>query len=182
MSTIIWNEIVRAYNEALEVDAVALLDSLTPTGIVLNGIDSDLDADVTANLAALQFVRGGNRFQDLFVASDVFTALTGAVDDTGRKLFPILSPSNADGTTSPEFGWVQIGSLRARPAWALEVGNGGAGSSYLFNRGDVHGWASAPRKLNFEYEVKSVWLGVWGYVATANVRLDGVREITYSAV
>lgn len=181
-SGLIWREIVRAYYEALEAKAVDMLDALTPTAIALNGVDSDLDQDITANLAALAFVRGGNRFRDFFVDSSLFTALTGAVDDVGRKLFPILQPQNATGTTSGEFGDVMVGSLRARPAWALEVANGGSASSYLFNRGDVHGWATAPRELRFEYQVKSIELGVWGYQATANTRLAGVREVTYSVV
>ena len=182
VSQLIWGEIVRAYNESLEVKAVDMLDALTPTGIVLNGVDSDLDADITANLAALAFVRGGNRFQDFFIDSALFGAIVGATDDNGRKLYPILAPANASGTTSGNFGDVLIGSLRARPAWALEVANGGSASSYLFNRSDCHGWATPPQQLRFEYEVKSIWLGVWGYVATANTRLAGVREITYSAV
>jgi hypothetical protein len=46
----------------------------------------------------------------------------------------------------------------------------------------VHGWATAPQRLNFEYQVKSVWLGVWGYAATANTRLGGVREVIYDPV
>jgi hypothetical protein len=130
----------------------------------------------------LQYIRGGNRFQDFYIASDLYGALAGAVDDDGRKLYPIVAPQNANGTAAPDFSYIQIGSLRARPAWALEVANGGDGSSYLFNSGDVHGWATAPRRLDFQYQVKSVWLGVWGHVATANTRLAGVREVTYSAV
>jgi len=181
VSTIIWREIVRAYNEALEVAGVAMLDALTPTAIALNGVDADLDQDMTANFAALQFIRGGNRFRNFFVASDLFSALAGAVDDNGRRLYPILAPSNAGGTTSADYSYVQVGSLAARPAWALESGNGGDGSSYLFNSDDCHGWATPPRRFDFEYEVKSVWLGVMGYVATANTRLGGVREVTYSA-
>lgn len=181
VSTIIWREIVRAYNEALEVAGVAMLDALAPTGIVLNGTDADLDQDMTANFAALQYIRGGNRFSKFFVASDLFAALAGAVDDNGRRLYPILAPQNAAGTTAPDYAYVQAGSLQARPAWALEVANGGDGSSYLFNPDDVHGWATAPRRFDFEYEVKSVWLGVMGYLAVANTRLGGVREVTYVA-
>lgn len=182
VSTIIWAEIVRAYNEALEVKAVAMLDALAPTAIALNGVDADLDQDVVTNFALLQYIRGGNRFRDFFLASDLFTALVKAVDDRGRRLYPIVAPSNAGGTTAPDYSYLQVGSLSARPAWALEVANGGDGSSYLFNSSDCHGWATAPRRFDFEFEVKSVWLGVMGYVAVANTRLAGVREVTYSAV
>jgi hypothetical protein len=180
-STIMWRKIVRAYNEALEVKAVAMLDALSPTAIALNGIDADLDQDLTANLALLQYVRGGNHFGDFVVASDLFTALISAVDDNGRRLYPVVNPSNASGQSAPNAAYVQTGSLRAVPAWALEAANGGDGSSYLFDSGDVHGWASAPRRFDFQYEVKSVWLGVMGYVATANTALASVREVTYTA-
>ncbi|HST86680.1 MAG TPA: phage portal protein [Kineosporiaceae bacterium] len=180
-SSILWREIVRAYYEALEVAAVDMLDALTPTAIALNGVDSDLDADVTANLAALSYIRGGNRFRDFFLASNLFTALTGAVDDVGRHLYPVLAPQNANGSTEGFFGQVMVGLLPAKPAWALEAGNGGDGSSYLFNRADVHGWATPPRRFDFEYRVEYVDLAVWGYKATANTRLAGVREVTYSA-
>lgn len=180
-SSILWRAIVRAYYESLEVAAVAMLDALTPTAIALNGVDSDLDADITSNLSLLSYIRGGNRFRDLYLASNLFGALTGAVDDVGRKLFPVLVPQNASGSTDGFFGQVMVGTLPAKPSWALEAGNGGDGSSYLFNREDVHGWATPPRRLDFEYRVEYIDLAVWGYKATANTRLDGVREVTYSA-
>jgi hypothetical protein len=181
VSRIIWEEIVRSYNEALEVKAVSMLDDLSPTAIALTGTDADLDQNVVSAFALLQYIRGGNRFRSFFLASDLFSALAGAVDDRGRRLYPIMAPSNTGGTTSPDYSAIQIGSLTARPAWALEAGSGGDGSSYLFNASDCHGWATGPRRFEFEYEVKSVWLGAMGYVATANTRLDGVREVTYAA-
>jgi len=180
-SSILWRQVVRAYYEGLEVAAVAMLDALSPTAIALNGVDSDLDADLTANLTLLSFIRGGNRFRDFYLSSGLFSGLTGAVDDVGRKLFPVLVAQNATGSTDGFFGQVMVGTLPAKPSWALEAGNGGDGSSYLFNREDVHAWASAPRRLDFEYRVEFIDLAVWGYKALANTRLDGVREVTYAA-
>jgi hypothetical protein len=184
VSTLIWNEVQRAWFEALEAKAVTLLDGLTPTGITITAgaVDADLEASLTSQLAALQYIRGGNRFRDFFVQVDLFKALVGAVDDTGRKLFPVLSPANATGTTEAFFSAVNVGGLAARPAWGLAATGAVAASSYLFNRDDVHGWATPPQRLDFAYEVKSVWLGVWGYAATANTRLGGVREVIYDPV
>jgi hypothetical protein len=184
VSTLIWNEVTRAWFEALEAKAVTLLDGLTPTGITITAgaVDADLEASLTSQLAALQYIRGGNRFRDFYVQVDLFKALVGAVDDTGRKLFPVLAPQNATGTTEAFFAAVNVGGLAARPAWGLAATGAVAASSYLFNRDDVHGWATPPQRLNFEYEVKSVWLGVWGYAATANTRLGGVREVIYDPV
>jgi phage head maturation protease len=184
LSTLIWNEVQRAWFEALEAKAVTMLDALTPTGITVTAgaADADLEASLTSQLAALQYIRGGNRFRDFFVQIDLFKALVGAVDDTGRKLFPVLNPQNATGTTAAFYAAVDIGGLAARPAWALAATGAVAASSYLFNRDDVHGWATPPQRLNFEYEVKSVWMGVWGYAVAANTRLGGVREVIYDPV
>jgi hypothetical protein len=120
--------------------------------------------------------------KDFFVQIDLFKALVAAVDDNGRKLFPVLNPSNATGTTEAFYSDVMSVACAARPAWALAATGAVAASSYLFNRDDVHGWATAPQRLNFEYEVKSVWLGIWGYAVVANTRLGGVREVIYDPV
>lgn len=182
LSMLIWREITRAWNEALEVEAVACLDALTPTAIALSGSDADLDGQITTALAALQFIRGGFRMRDMPLAQNLFTALVTAVDDDGRKLFPLLGPANAGGTVSEYWASLQIGGLLGKPAWALEAANGGDGSSYLFNREDVHLWATPPRRIDMpNVEVRYVHIGVWGYVATACTRLSGVRELTYSA-
>jgi hypothetical protein len=181
VSTLIWNEMVRAWFEALEAKVVTALDALSPTGITLTagGADDVLEGDLTSALASLQYIRGGNRMKEFFVQIDLYKALIAATDDNGRKIFPILNPSNASGTTDQFFADVMVGGLRARPAWALAATGAVAASSYLFNRDDVHGWATAPQRLNFEYELKSVWLGIWGYAVVANTRLGGVREVIY---
>lgn len=181
-SGLLWREVTRAYYENLETSAVDMLDALTPTAIALNGTDSDLDQDVVANLSALAYIRGGNRFRDFVVASNLFAALAGAVDDMGRRLYPLVAPSNASGTTDGFYSQILVGGLAAKPAWALEAGNGGDGSSYLFNREDCHGWATAPQRFEFQYRVEYVDVAVFGYKALANTRLGGVREVTYSAV
>jgi hypothetical protein len=105
----------------LEASAVTLLDGLTPTGITLTagGQDDVLEGDLTSNLAALQYIRGGSRFREFFVQIDLYKALVAATDDNGRKIFPILNPQNASGTTDPFFADVMVGGLRARPAWGL---------------------------------------------------------------
>lgn len=184
LSDILWAEINRNYNEALEVKAAAMLDALTPTAIAIATAlaDKQLAAAMNGSLAALQFVAGGFRMRDLFLNATLFTALVQAVDDVGRPLFPLVAPANAQGETGEYFGDLMVGSLRARPAWALAAPATAVGSSYLLNRGDCHGWATPPRELKFEYRVALVDLGVWGYTALANTRLAGVRELTYDPV
>jgi len=181
VSGLIWRQMQRAYNEALEAKAVALLDGLTPTGITITtaAADAVLEGELTAALAALQYVRGGNRFNQFMVQIDLYKRLVAAKDTTGRKLFPIINPQNATGTTDAGFGYVMVGGLKAQPAWALAATGAVAASSYLYNSDDVHGWATPPKQFTFEYRVSLVDLAVWGYKALANTRLEGVREVIY---
>lgn len=184
LSTLLWTEILRAWFESLEVKAAAMLDALTPTQIAIATAlgNKQLAAAMNGALAALQFTPGGFRMRDLKLNGTLFAALISATDDVGRPLYPLINPQNAQGETADSFGDIMVGSLRGEPAWALSAPATAVGSSYLYNRGDVHAWATAPRELKFEYEVKSVWLGVWGYTATACTRTAGVREITYDPV
>lgn len=181
LSGIIWRQMVKAWFEALEASAVSLLDGLTPTGITLTTAAQDdvLVGELEAALAALQFVRGGFRFRDLFIQVDLYKALVAASDADGRKLLPRIGPVNANGSVSDFFADLDVGGLRGRPAWALAASGTVAASSYLFDRNDVHGWASAPQRLQFEYRVAYVDVAIWGYKATANTDLTGVREIIY---
>jgi HK97 family phage prohead protease len=181
LSGIIWRQMVRAWFEALEASAVTLLDGLTPTGITLSTAASDdvLVGELEAALAALQFVRGGLRMRDMFLQVDLYKALVAATDADGRKLLPLLGAVNASGQVSELYADVSVGGLRGRPAWALAASGSVAASSYLFDRNDVHGWATAPMRLEFQYRVAFVDVAIWGYKALANTDLTGVREIIY---
>jgi HK97 family phage prohead protease len=181
LSGIIWRQMVRAWFEALEASVVTLLDGLSPTGITLTtaGEDSALVGELEAALAALHYVRGGFRMRDFAIQIDLYKKLIDAVDADGRKLLPILGPTNASGTTDAFFGSIMVGGLRGVPAWALAATGTVAASSYLFDRESVHGWATAPNRLGFEYRVAYVDLAIWGYKATACTDLTGVREVIY---
>jgi hypothetical protein len=125
-------------------------------------------------------IRGGLRFRDFFVQVDLYKKLIAAVDANGRKLLPIINPTNANGSTSEFYGDVAVGGLRGRPAWALAASAATATNSFLFDRNDVSGWATAPQRLTFEnVEVRYVHVGIWGYKALANTDLTGVRKISY---
>lgn len=181
LSGIIWRQMTKAWFEALEAAAVAVLDAASPTQITLTtaAADDALVGELEAALALLQFVRGGLSMRDLFLQVDLYKKLTAAVDGDGRKLLPLLGAVNAAGTVSEFYSDVTIGGLRGRPAWALAATGVVAASSYLFDRDNVHGWASAPNRLDFDYQVKSLFIGIWGYKATAITDDTGVREIVY---
>jgi hypothetical protein len=181
LSGIIWRQMTKAWFEALEAAAVTMLDALSPTGITLTtgALDDALVGELESAIAALQFIRGGMRMRDLFLQIDLYKALAAAVDGDGRKLLPLLGPVNASGQVSELFADLNISGLRGRPAWALAASGTVAASSYLFDRNDVHGWASAPQRLEFQYRVAYVDVAIWGYKALANTDLTGVREVIY---
>jgi HK97 family phage prohead protease len=185
LSVILWRQIVREYFEALEEASASMLNGLTVAEVTLgaDAVDEALASEVKTALAKLHFVRGGMRFRDFKLAEDLYTALADATDTTGRPIFPVLGAQNADGTMGTLFGSLNLAGLPSMPAWALPNTVAGTpntpSKSYLYNREDVHGWASAPQRLDFEYRVAFVDVGVWGYKALACTRTDGVRRINY---
>lgn len=185
LSGIIWKQMRREWREALEAASVTMLNGLTVAEVTLTAgaVNDALASELEGALADLQFVRGGMRLRDFKVEKGLYKALTNAVDSTGRKLYPTIGASNATGTTSQFFGSIDIAGLLGVPAWALPAGIEGTpdipGKSYLYNRDDVHAWASTPQRLEFQYQVKSVEIGLWGYKALAATRTDGVRRINY---
>lgn len=181
VSGLIWRQMVRAWNEALEARAVALLDAATPTQITLTtaAADDALAGEIDAAFVALHYIRGGFTMDTAFAQIDLYKKLAAAVDSSGRKLFPIIAPQNATGQAASRFSSINVSGVTMYPAWALAATGTVAASSYLFDRESVHGWASAPRKLEFDHQVKSVFVGIWGYAATVISDLAGVREIVY---
>jgi hypothetical protein len=183
ISNLIWRQMLKGWYEALEAAAVAVLDAATPTAIDMSGTpglaDDDLDQALTSAFASLQFVRGGFSMNNLFAQIDLYKALVAATDDNGRRLYPALGPQNATGTVSGRFASLDINGVTALPAWALAATGTVAASSYLFDSDSVHGWASAPQRLDFNIEVANVYIGIWGYKATAISDINGVREVIY---
>lgn len=181
LSTILWRQMVRAWDEALEQAAATLLEGLTVTTVTLTtaAVDEALVGEVEGALADLHFIRGGFRFQDFFLEKGLYKRLADAKDNDGRKLLPVIGPQNADGSAGPLLASLNIAGLPGRPSWALPYTAGAANDSYIFNREDVHGWASPPQRLDFEYRVAFVDIAIWGYKALACTRTDGVRKFAY---
>lgn len=187
LSTILWRQMTRAYDESLEQASSDMLDAQTVPEIALGTVDDAALAEALKSaLAKLHFVRGGMRFRDFKIEAGLYEALATADDSTGRPLFPVINPSNADGRTDQFFGAIAIAGLAGIPSWALPTTQSGTpnipGNSYLYNREDVHGWASAPQRLQFEYRVAFVDVAIWGYKALATTRTDGVRRLTYDSL
>lgn len=184
IGNLIWRQMTRGWFEALEAKAIAVLDAATPTAIDMSGTpglaDDDLDQALSAAFAGLQFVRGGFTMDNFFTQIDLYKALVAATDSSGRRLYPAIGPQNTNGTVSSRFGSLDINGVTARPSWALAATGTVAASSYLFDSQSVDGWATAPTQLSMpEIEVANVYIGIWGYAATAINDINGVREVIY---
>jgi len=187
LSTILWAKINRAYSEALESKVATMLNALsaglTTLTITTAAADGALAKAMRTQLSGLQFVRGGFRFRDLKLQVDLYTALAAAADTTGRPIFPSLNAQNSDGSASPLFGSLNVFGLSGMPAWALGATSTNSSKSWLYDRNDVHGWATPPRDLGLaDQDVANVYIGVFGYQATACTDITGVRALAYDPV
>ena len=181
-SGLIWNQMSRAWFEALEASAVTMLEASSGATITITtaAADAALEASLTSQLAPLQYVRGGFRMRDFFVQVDLYKALIAAKDTAGRKLFPVIGAQNATGTAEEFFSSVLVAGLVARPGWALAATGIVTANSFLFDRADVSGWATAPQRITMDnIAIATVTMGIWGYKATANTDATGVRKIAY---
>lgn len=185
VSNLIWQKMIQGWYEALEAFAVATLDAATPTAIALTAgaADDALIDELTAALTLLQFVRGGFSMDMAPTQVDLYKKLAAAEDSTGRPLLPPVGPMNSVGTAQTRYAGLDVNGVLFSPAWALAASGSVVASSYLFDRAVVHGWASAPQRLDITLtEVAHVYIGLWGYKAAAISDIAGVREITYDPV
>ncbi len=190
ISDLIWRQMMRGWFEALEAAIVTELNAATPTSLgaftVAGGTlpvgspGTTLANEMRKYLSALHFVRGGFSFETAFTQIDLYQHLAGAVDSTGRPIFPAIGPTNADGTIETRYQSINVNGLPFLPAWALAATGIVPASSYLIDPVSVDGWASAPNQLIIDQtEVANVYIGMWGYKATAINDISGVREIIY---
>ncbi|MEU4675744.1 phage portal protein [Micromonospora sp. NPDC023737] len=200
LSGIIWDQMLREYYEDREAAVATFLNTLTAaaditlTGTPLTTPDNDDDrvtaSDLEAAIAGLQFVRGGNRFRAFAVHQDLFEVLARVKDASGRPLYPMINPQNANGTAASLFSTLNIAGTTAVPAWAL--GSGGQTApvnSWLFDPAKVRGWASAPERLDWNFgatvqtanipQLSHVTIGIYGDIALANLDINGVRQVVF---
>jgi len=192
VSSLIWNQMVRGVNEALEAAAVTLLNAGSFTALntfTAGAVDraaagKTLGMELSHGIALLQFARGGYAFTDAFGQADLYLALADAADTAGQPLFPMINPTNRNGTSDRLYSVINVAGQDFAPAWALAAaGQTAATKSYLIDRTSVHGWASPPLKLTLDQiAVAYVDLGVWGYQATAVSDTAGVRTISWDPV
>lgn len=190
VSGLILNQMVRGYREGLETAGATFLNTLTAAAditLTTAAVDEALAEEVEAAIAELQFARGYD-FSAFLMEKVLYKTLVAARNDTGDPLFPILNPSNRNGTASPRFRTIDVAGTIGIPSWALSSTAGAANNSWLFDPSVVYGWWTPPQRLEFPGTDQSdgsyapvafVDLAIWGYKAFANTDIGGVRQVIY---
>jgi HK97 family phage prohead protease len=199
LSGILWDQMLREYYEDREAAVATFLATLTAAANVVltatpaSSPDNDDDqvtvGELEEAISDLQFSRGGRQIRAFAVHQALFRVLARVKDDAGRPLYPIINPSNANGTSQPRFQYIDIAGVRAVGAGALGTVGTDETSSWLFDPAKVRGWASAPERLFWDFgatvqtanipQLSFVTLGIYGDVAFANLDIAGVREVIY---
>lgn len=194
-SNLIWQRMVRSYEEAREAAAATFINSLTAaTDITITtaAVDKALAKELKAMLVSLNFLPGYD-WDGFAMEQGLYTVAANAVDDNGRPLYPTINPSNADGTMPSSFERLNLGSVVGVPAPGLPAVAGTANNSWLFDRSIVHGYSTAPQRFEFAgtaavttedpkgsyAPVAMVDIAIWGYKAFANIDIAGVRQVIY---
>jgi len=182
-SALIWQKMVQGYNEALEATVVTELEAESPGGTItltVGGAGNVLSADLAAAFADLQFVRGGFDFSVFAGQQDLYKRLATAVDTTNRPLFPMLGPTNANGQVVARFSRMNVHGVDVFPEWGLLAGGQTTPvNSYLLDPASVFAVASAPQRLEFQYQVRSVELAIWGYRVVEVTDNPGIRRVVW---
>lgn len=193
VSTLIWNQMVRGYNEALETATATFLNTLTAAADLLltaGAVDEVLAAVWEGHVADLQFVRGYD-FEFFAVEKELFKRFAAAKDGAERPLYPMINPMNANGQSRRRFATLDLAGVEGIPSWALASTAGSPNNSWLYDPSTVHGWATQPQRLEFEgaaddnstvAPVAKLGLGIWGYSAFINSDIGGVRQVIYDTV
>lgn len=186
MSGLIWRQMVRGYYEALEAFVIAqlaaLAASITDLTITTAATDATLDQSIADALVPLQYIRGGDRFRTVFTQIDLYKAMIKAKDSAGRRLYPVLGPQNAAGTTRDGYASIDAHGKLWVPAWATAATGSVAATSWMFDPEKVCAWASAPQRIDLQWRVAWVDVGIWGYKAFGVTDFAGVRELVYDPV
>lgn len=185
VSGLVWSEFERSLKMAQESKTAALIlasmASITALATITTGTTGlATSAAVESGLVDLQFIPDGYRFEKAFGHVDLYKALAGAVVSTGEKVYPIIAPSNRDGSMAEKFAHMNIAGYGMYPAASLGT-TGGTKNSIVADPTAVHIWASGLQRLDKLQEKVEGWdMGVFAYFAGVVYDLTGLRKITYT--
>jgi hypothetical protein len=185
-SGLIWRQMVRGWYEGLEAAAQAFLvaqsASIPDIALGIAVTDSAMDQSLASAVTALQYIRGGDRFQKVYTQIDLYQKLAKAIDTTGRPLYPSFGAMNAAGITDPSYNYLNVRGKTFVPAWATAATGTVAASSWMFDPDVVCLWASTPQRIDIQWRVAWVDIGIWGYKAFAITDFTRTRELVYDPV
>jgi hypothetical protein len=146
-------------------------------------------ASFEAAMADLQFARGGNRFEAFAVHQALYRVATRTKDDSGRPMYPMINPMNANGTTQRRYKTIDVGGTTWVPAYALGTPAAASTNSWLFDPAVVLAWAGAPERLFWDFgatvqtanlpQLSFVTVGLYSDYAVANTDITGVRQVIF---
>jgi hypothetical protein len=185
-SGLIWRQMVRGWYEGIETaiqaffvaQAASIPDIALGTAIT----DAAMDQALATTISALKYIRGGDRFRKVFTQIDLFQKLEKAIDTTNRPLYPTLGAMNASGSTSEDSGTLNVRGKLFVPEWATAATGSAVASSWMHDPDVVGVWVSTPKRIDLEWRVAWVDIGIWGYKALAITDFTRTREITYDPV
>ncbi|NGN92650.1 hypothetical protein G5C66_07855 [Nocardioides sp. KC13] len=180
VSGLIWRQAQRLYVEAMETKAAALLNGavLAELGTLIPAGDADIVGKYQANLNSAVFEDGSEFWGDVLSHRDAFTTLANAKDGQDRPLFPMINPSNANGTTSARARSLTVAGYNHIPAKTLGA-TGVNMKSYVGDFAYAPFWASAPLQITLAPTVaKGLSVGLFGYTAGAILDANRIRKIT----
>lgn len=185
-SGLIWRQMVRAWYEGIEaaIQAFLVANAASIPDIALGTAvtDAAMDQAIATAITGLQYIRGGDRYQKVFTQIDLYQKLAKAVDTTNRPLYPTFGAMNASGVTGPEQNYLNVRGKTFVPAWATAASGTVVASSWMLDPDVVGVWLSTPKRLDLEWRVAWVDLGIFGYKALAITDFTRTREFTYDPV
>lgn len=184
VSNLLMSDISRSYSEALESAAGTFLGTLgaaADIALTAGAADAVLSGELEAAISDLAFARGYS-FSTILAERALYGRITGARDEAGRPIYPINAPSNVNGSAAAGLRSVDVAGVRVQPSWALPSVAGAENSSWLLDTSRVHGWASAPNRIELMPSVATISFGVFGFRAFACRDLGAVRQVRYDAV
>lgn len=186
MSGLIWRQMTRAWYEGIEAAIQAFLvanaASITDITLGVAVTDAAMDQAIASAITALQYIRGGDRFSKVFTQIDLYQKLAKAVDTTNRPLYPTLGTMNASGQMSPEQNYLNVRGKTFVPAWATQATGSVLASSWMFDNDVMCAWVSTPQRIDLQWRVAWVDMGIFGYKAIACTDFTRARELTYDPV
>ncbi|WP_406046578.1 hypothetical protein [Kribbella sp. NBC_00889] len=186
VSGLAWAEFERSFKIALETKTAALITAglagVTPLATIATGTTGvNAGLAVEGGLVDLQFIPDGYRFARAFGHVDLYKALALAVNGSGDKIYPILSPQNRDGQAADKFASLQIAGYGMYPAASLGPTSAGANNSLVADPAAVHVWNSGLTRLDKLSETAEGWdMATFAYFAGVLYDVTGLRKITYT--